>query len=60
LWADVIAVERAGLAGKPYWLALVLQAAPAEFGAMRRVAAATAPPGTQMLGVLGRLANLAS
>ncbi|WIA17442.1 hypothetical protein OEZ85_014289 [Tetradesmus obliquus] len=39
---------------------LVLQAAPAEFGAMRRVAAATAPPGTQMLGVLGRLANLAS
>ncbi|WIA17304.1 hypothetical protein OEZ85_014171 [Tetradesmus obliquus] len=41
-------------------VAAVLQATPAEFGAMRRVAAATAPPGTQVLGVLGRLANLAS
>jgi hypothetical protein len=41
-------------------VAAVLQATPAEFGAMRRVLAATAPSSTQMLSMFGRLANLAS
>lgn len=39
-------------------VAAVLQATPAEFAAMRKVLAATAPPGTQMRSVLGRIANL--
>jgi hypothetical protein len=41
-------------------VAAVLQATPAEFGAMRRVLAATAPPSTQVFSMFGRLANLAS
>lgn len=39
-------------------VAAVLQATPAEFAAMRKVLAATAPPATQVLSVLGRLAQL--
>jgi hypothetical protein len=40
-------------------VAAVLQATPAEFAAMRKVLAATAPPATQVLSALGRLAQLA-
>jgi hypothetical protein len=39
-------------------VAAVLQATPAEFAAMRKVLAATAPPATQVLSALGRLAQL--
>jgi hypothetical protein len=41
-------------------VAAVLQATPAEFAAMRKVLAATAPPATQVLSALGRLAQLTS
>jgi hypothetical protein len=41
-------------------IAAVLHATPQEFAAMRKVLAATAPPATQMLSVLGKLAQLTS
>jgi hypothetical protein len=41
-------------------VAAVLQATPAEYAAMRKVLAATAPPATQVLSTLGRLVQLTS
>lgn len=41
-------------------VAAVLQATPAEFAAMRKVLAATAPPATQVMSMFGKLAQLTS